>query len=107
MATRKIDLSGLYKEDIEIVSLTGNTYTIPGNFASELFVNLYDTYAELKKLKETEDIKRAFELMKEWALTIISMDKSKEVTMETVEREFNDFRVLEMLLTNLLKMANE
>lgn len=106
MATRKIDLSGLYREDIEIVSLTGNTYTIPGNFASELFVNLYDTYGELKELK-SKDIKRAFELMKEWALTIISMDKSKQVSMETIEREFNDFKVLEMLLTNLLKMANE
>lgn len=106
MATRKIDLSGFHKDDIEIVSLTGNTYTIPGNFSSELFVNLYDTYAELKKLK-AKDIKRAFELLKEWTLTIISMDKSKEVSMETIDREFNDFKVLEMLLTNLLQMANE
>lgn len=106
MANRKIDLSGLKKEDIEIVSLTGNTYTIPGNFSSELFINLYETYDELKKLK-SKDIKRAFEMMKEWALAIISMDKSKHVSMETVEREFNDFKVLEMLLTNLLSMANE
>lgn len=106
MANRKIDLSGLKKEDIEIVSLTGNTYTIPGNFSSELFINLYETYDELKKLK-SKDIKRAFEMMKEWALAIISMDKSKQVSMETVEREFNDFKVLEMLLTNLLSMANE
>ena len=106
MSNRKIDLSGLYKEDIEIVSLTGNTYTIPGNFSSELFVNLYETYEELKALKDT-DIKRAFEMLKEWALAIISMDKSQQVSMETVEREFNDFKVLEMLLTNLLKMANE
>lgn len=103
---RKIDLSSLKKEDVDIVSLTGTTYTIPGNFSSELFVSLYDTYAELKELKEN-DIKRAFEMLKGWALAIISMDKSKDVTMETVEREFNDFRVLEMLLTNLLQMANE
>lgn len=106
MSNRKIDLSGLYKEDIEIVSLTGSTYTIPGNFSSELFVNLYETYEELKALKDT-DIKRAFEMLKEWALAIISMDKSQQVSMETVELEFNDFKVLEMLLTNLLKMANE
>lgn len=106
MANRKIDLSGLKKEDIEIVSLTGNTYTIPGNFSSELFVNLYETYEELKALKAT-DIKRAFEMLKKWALAIISMDKSQHVSMETVEREFNDFKVLELLLTNLLEMANE
>lgn len=106
MATRKIDLSTLYKEDIDIVSLTGTTYTIPGNFSSEFFVNLYDTYAELKKLKG-KDVKRAFEMLKEWTLTVISMDKTKEVTMETVDREFNDIRVLEMLLTNLLSAANE
>lgn len=103
---RKIDLSSLKKEDVDIVSLAGTTYTIPGNFSSELFVSLYDTYTELKELKEN-DIKRAFEMMKEWALAIISMDKSKDVSMETVEREFNDFRALEMLLTNLLQMANE
>lgn len=106
MATRKIDLSGLYKEDIEIVSLTKNIYTIPGNFPSEFYVNLYDTYVELKKLK-AKDIKRAFEMMKELALSIISMDKSKEVSMETVEQEFNDFRALEMLLSDFLSMANE
>ena len=106
MATRKIDLSGLKKEDIEIVSLTGNVYTIPGNFSSELFVNLYETYGELKALKET-DIKRAFEMLKEWALAIISIDKSQQVSMDTVEREFNDFKVLEMLLTQLLAMAND
>ena len=106
MATRKIDLSGFYKEDIEIISLTGTTYTIPGNFSSELFVNLYDTYDELKKLKN-KDVKRAFQMMKEWALAIIALDKSKDVSMETVEREFNDFRVLEALLTNLMSMANE
>lgn len=103
---RKIDLSGLYKEDIEIVSLTGTTYTIPGNFSSELFVNLYETHGDLKKLKET-DVKKAFELMKKWTLQIISLDKSKEVSMETVDREFNDFRTMEMLLSNLMAMANE
>lgn len=106
MATRKIDLSSLKKEDIEIVSLLGTIYTIPGNFSSELFVNLYDTYEELKALKDT-DIKRAFQMLKEWALAIISLDKSKSVDMETIEREFNDFKVLEMLLTQLLAMAND
>ncbi|MBE7004168.1 MAG: hypothetical protein E7425_07785 [Ruminococcaceae bacterium] len=106
MANRKIDLSGLKKDDIEIVSLTGHTYTIPGNFSSELFIELYKTYDELKALKNT-DIERAFAMLKEWALAIISMDKSQQVSMETVEREFNDFKVLEMLLTNLLKMAND
>ncbi len=45
--------------------------------------------------------------MKELALSIISMDKSKEVSMETVEQEFNDFRALEMLLSDFLSMANE
>ncbi len=63
-------------------------------------------YVELKKLK-AKDIKRAFEMMKELALSIISMDKSKEVSMETVEQEFNDFRALEMLLSDFLSMANE
>ena len=69
-------------------------------------MNLYDTYARLKKLKNT-DVKKAFQMMKEWALAIISLDKSKQVSMETVEREFNDFRVLEALLTQLMQMANE
>ena len=106
MATKVIDLSGFRKEDIEIVSLTGTKYTIPGNFSSELFINLYDTYGELKQLK-TRDVKQAFQLLKEWALAIISLDKSQTSTMETVEREFNDFRVLEQLLTQLMQYANE
>ena len=49
---RIIDLSTLKKEDIEIVSLKGITYTIPGNFASEYMVKIYKTQEEVKKLKE-------------------------------------------------------
>ena len=105
MATRKIDLSALKQDDVEIVSLTGTVYTIPGNFSTELFLNLYDTYDEVKKLKET-DFREAFAIMKKWALEIISMDKTKKVTMKTIDQEFNDFKVLEMLLTQMMQLAN-
>ena len=105
MATRKIDLSSLKRDDIEIVSLTGTVYTIPGNFSTELFMRLYDTYDQVKKLKE-EDYREAFEVMKRWALDIVSLDKTKKVTMKTIETEFNDLRVLELLLTSMMQYAN-
>lgn len=105
MATRKIDLSSLRQDDIEIVSLTGTVYTIPGNFSTELFLKLYETYDQVKTLKET-DYREAFNLLKRWALEIIMMDKSKKPTMKTIESEFNDLRVLELLLTQMMQYAN-
>lgn len=101
-----IDLTSFKKEDLVIKSMNGTEYTIPGNFASEFFVKLYKTKTNVNKLKNDE-FEKAFTILKEWTLELISMDKSKEVTMETINNEFNDFKVLEMLLSSIMKYANE
>lgn len=100
-----IDLSGYKKEDIIIKSLTGTEYTIPGNFASEFFIKIYKTKTNVNKLKEQE-FEKAFQILKEWTLELISLDKTKTVSMETIENEFNDFKVLEILLTNIMQCIN-
>jgi hypothetical protein len=103
---KMIDLTGYKKEDIEIKSLNDTVYTIPGNFASEFFIKIYHTQTTIKKLKET-DFEKAFNVLKNWTLELLSLDKSKTVTIETINTEFNDFRVLEKLLTSIMQFANE
>jgi hypothetical protein len=101
-----IDLSEYKKEDTIIKSLNGTEYIIPGNFSSEYFVKLYKTKNDINKLKKGEDIEKAFQLLKTWAFELISMDKSKTVTMDTIDNEFNDFKVLEILLTSIMQTVN-
>jgi len=101
-----IDLSVLKKEDLTVKSLKGTEFNIPGNFSTEFYLNLYDVYTRVNKVKAT-DYKASIKLLKEIALEIIKLDTSKEVSMGTINEEFNDFGVLQMLLVETMKHANE
>ncbi len=101
-----IDLSVYKKDDLVITSLTGEEYHIPGNFSTEFYVYLYDSYNKVQKLTKN-DFSKAVVAMKGIALEIIKLDKSKEPTMETIEQQFDDFRCLQMLISEMMKYANE
>lgn len=120
---RKIDLSTLKKDDIPIISLTGVTYLIPGNFKTEYSLKLFETMDKVKEAKAKNDVQRTYAILKQWVYELLLMnvegtyidDESgkevkvthKKVTKETVEKEFNDYQVIELLLSEILALANE
>ena len=120
---RKIDLSTLKKDDIPIISLTGVTYLIPGNFKTEYSLKLFETMDKVKEAKSKNDVQRTYAILKQWVYELLLMnvegtyidDESgkevkvthKKVTKETVEKEFNDYQVIELLLSEILALANE
>ena len=101
-----IDLSVFKKEDLVIKSLTGEAYRIPGNFSTEFYINLYDAYNKVQKLTK-KDFSQAVKAMKDIALEIIKLDKSKNPTIETIEEQFDDMTVLQLLIGEMMKYADE
>lgn len=101
-----IDLSVYRKEPITIKSLTGDEYNIEGNFSTEFYLYLYDTYSKIQKLQK-DDYKKALEVMKELVLEIIKLDRSKSPTKETIKEQFNDFNALMAMISGVMKYANE
>lgn len=101
-----IDLSKYKKEDLEIISLEGNTYTIPGNIPSEFYCDLFESRKKIEKIKNN-NFPEYLILMKELCLKIISLDKNSEVDMSTIDEEFNDLDILEILITDVMSFLNE
>lgn len=102
-----IDLSIYRKDDLEIKSLKGNIYTIPGNFSTEFYINLYDKYQKIQSKKKKDEAKEYMQIAKDLALDILKLDKSKNVTMETIENEFDDLNVLIALISEIITYAND
>lgn len=100
----KIDLSGFKKEDIEVVSLSGKSYIVPGNFSAEFTVKVYDTFKELKEAEEKEDIISSYEILKKWIYEFINIGDNK-ITMEEVTKEFGDDRLMKKLLETVFELA--
>lgn len=102
-----IDLSVFKQDDIEIKSLNGTIYTIPGNFTTEFYLSLYNAQMKIEKINKKNEFESYLQIMKEIALEIIKLDTSKSVTMETINSEFNDIKVLEALLGIIMKQSSE
>lgn len=101
-----IDLSVFKKEPLTIESMTGETYTIDGNFSTDFYIYLMSAYDKSQALKE-KDYKASVALMKEIALEIIKLDKSKKPTMATIDEQFNDFRALMALVKGVMEYAGK
>lgn len=103
-----VDLSLLKKEDFVIKAITGEEYHIDGNFTTEFYLSLYDSYQEVQKSLKATDIRSATQLLKEIVLNILKLDGTKEVTMETLKQQkFDSFDVLQYVLSETMKQANK
>lgn len=101
-----IDLRVYKKEPLTIESMTGETYTIDGNFSTEFYIYLMSAYEKTQALKE-KDYKASVALMKEIALEILKLDKNKKPTMATIDEQFNDFRALMALVKGVMDYAGD
>lgn len=101
-----IDLSVFKKEPLTIESMTGETYTIDGNFSTDFYIYLMSAYEKTQALKET-DYEASVALMKEIALEILKLDKSKNPTMVTIDEQFNDFCALMALVKGVMDYAGD
>lgn len=102
-----VDLSLLKKEDFTIKMPTGEEYTIDGNFTTEFYLDLYDSYQKVNDLVK-DDIHSAVKLLKEIVVKILSLDVNKEVTTETLKKhKIDNFEMLQSVLIAAMEQANE
>lgn len=104
-----VDLSVFRKEDMKVISLTGEEYIIPGNVSTEFYIALYDAYQQIIKTQkeDEENFDLYLNLLKEIDLQILKLDTSKNCTMDTINTQFNDLNVLRALLDATMKHVNE
>jgi uncharacterized protein Yka (UPF0111/DUF47 family) len=114
-----IDSSIYQKEDILIKSITGEEYIIPGNLSTEFYIefmvffqNVTELASEADKLlkkkasktvaKEITEIEKQVDLLKkEIVLKILQQDKSKTITMETIDKQFNNKNAIDDILNGV------
>ena len=103
-----IDLSIYRKDPIVIKSLTGEEYTIDGNFSTDFYINLWAMYDKMQSLK-SDDYTTSITLVKQMALEIIKLDTTKDPapTMDTINEQFNDVKALTALVQGVMAAANE
>ena len=102
-----IDLSIYKKEDLEIKSLKGTTFIIPGNFTTEFYINLLDKFEKIKKKNSKTNPLEYIKLAEGLALDILSLDKTKTVTIDTVKEEFSDIYALSALINSVMSYVGE
>lgn len=94
-----IDLSAICPEPI-VVKLPNDIYTIPATISVAYMTKIMKLQEQISNVTDKSEY---FSILKELAVAILSLDKSKTVTMETVETELDDTT----LLIALPKLFNE
>lgn len=93
--SKYIDLAALQPEPLEIRMPSGTVYNIPATVSVKYITKLMSLQAKAEKIKNQADY---IPILQEIAFEILSLDKSKDVTLDTVYEELDDMRMLNTLL---------
>lgn len=99
-----IDLGLLVRDPLIFKDMTGEEYIIPGEVDLGFVIKLSAYQEQIKKLKnDIEALKKTQELV----VDILSMDKSKNITIEIVREKFSDIRVLKAIIEHTINFVHE
>lgn len=90
-----IDLNTLVKEPLMIKGTDGKTYKIPGGISTEVVLRLMAFQNAVKGLKKQEKI---IDLMIDFVVDILNLDKEKNVDEEYVRKHFDDVNILSAII---------
>ena len=132
---QKLNTAIFRKEDFSFESLNGTTYTISGHLSTDFYLFMMDTlntiqvieeqekqaveaynnlpekdksvseWNKLKKLQLT-NLASIITRLKEFAFRLASLDKSKEVTAETIATEFDNYELLAVLFGKVMTLLS-
>lgn len=99
-----VDLGLLVHEPLIFRDLTGEEYVIPGSVDLEFVLKLTAYQEKIQGIKkESEAIQKAQELV----VDILSLDKSKDITLDFVKERFNDVRYIKAIIENMMAFIGE
>lgn len=102
--SRIIDLSVLVKDPLVFKDTKGELYTIPGEISTKFVIKLSKCAQDIQKLKDDET---AFEKMQEIVADILSLDKTKSITVDFVKERFDDVRFLKVIVSEMMNHVKE
>lgn len=132
---QKLNTAIFRKEDFSFESLNGTTYTVSGHLSTDFYLFMMDTLntiqmieeqekqaveaynnlpeknksvSEWNKLKKLQLTNQASIItrLKEFAFRLASLDKSKEVTAETIATEFDNYELLAVLFGKVMALLS-
>ena len=132
---QKLNTAIFRKEDFSFESLNGTTYTVSGHLSTDFYLFMMDTLntiqmieeqekeaveaynnlpeknksvSEWNKLKKLQLTNQASIItrLKEFAFRLASLDKSKEVTAETIATEFDNYELLAVLFGKVMTLLS-
>jgi len=99
------------KPDIDITDLTGHTYRISGNFSTAFSSEIIKTIERAERIRggsnDLDKFPEMFDLLKDWCLSLLNLNVDGEkVTIDDVNRGFNDIYVLYNLIGYIAKCVS-
>lgn len=133
---QKLNTAIFRKEDFTFESLNGTIYTVSGHLSTDFYLFMMDTLntiqmieeqekqaveaynnlpekdksvSEWNKLKKLQLTNQASIItrLKEFAFRLASLDKSKEVTAETIATEFDNYELLAVLFGKVMTLLSD
>lgn len=99
-----IDLSVLVHEPLIFKDIKGEEYKIPGEMDLDFMLKLNAYQEKIKKVKNDEE---SIQLGRQMMVDILSLDKSKSITMDLIKDRFNDIRYMKIIIEETMKFINE
>ncbi|SHK42305.1 hypothetical protein [Desulforamulus aeronauticus] len=99
-----IDLSVLLREPLIFRDIKGEEYVIPGEIDLDFMLKLNAYQQKITKVEKEED---SINLGRKMMIDILSLDKSKNITMDLIKERFNDIRHMKIILEQTMLFINE
>ncbi|MEA4926303.1 MAG: hypothetical protein VB084_13455 [Syntrophomonadaceae bacterium] len=99
-----IDLSLLHREPLIFRDIKGDEYVIPGNLDLDFVLKLTAYRQNVEKVKSEEE---SINLGRQMMIDILSLDKSKEITMNLIKERFNDIRYMKIIIEHTMRFIDE
>ena len=99
-----IDLSLLFREPLIFKDIKGEEYVIPGEIDLDFMLKLNAYQQKIKMVEKEED---SIHLGRQIMIDILSLDKSKNITLELIKERFNDIPHMKIIIEQTILFINE
>lgn len=99
-----IDLSLLVREPLIFKDIKGEEYVIPGEIDLDFMLKLNAYQQKIKNVNNEED---SINLGRQMMIDILSLDKSKHITIDLIKERFNDIRHMRIIIEQTMLFINE
>ena len=99
-----IDLSVLIQEPLVFTLPNKDEFTIPGEVNTQFVLEIYKKQEQLQAMEGFEEKLKG---LQEIVLSILNLDKSKNIDIKYIQDNLSDIRYLKIIMEEMMKHINE